>query len=96
MLALTARYPAISCISVGVAAVLVDDAGRERGGLPDPAGGTFDAAGDFDRLLGDPRTGHLQMWTSIDVYGQTELSPGQAALASPGASRRLRSVSSGR
>ena len=64
---------------MGVAAVLVDDGGRERRGLADPAGGTFDAAGDFDRLLGDRELANLQVWTTIDVDGDTELSHDEAA-----------------
>jgi hypothetical protein len=35
--------------------------------LPDPAGGSFDAAGDFDRLLSDVR-GLLRY---VDPYGDT-------------------------
>lgn len=50
---------------------LVDADGRAGRGFPDPAGGLFDAAGDFDRLLGpDPR---LPTWSRIDEYSDTDL-----------------------
>jgi hypothetical protein len=41
-------------------------------GLPDPAGGTFDAAGDFDRVLpdGDPAFAVLK---HVNPYGDTVL-----------------------
>ena len=37
-------------------------------GLPDPSGGTFDAAGDFDRLLGLPDG---TSFSRIDPYSDT-------------------------
>lgn len=47
-------------------------------GLPDPAGGTFDAAGDFDRLLPQAPVLHrvvpdrpYALLDSIDPYGET-------------------------
>jgi hypothetical protein len=42
--------------------------------LPDPAGGTFDAAGDFDRLLGRPG---LTVWSSVEPYGDSVLGAAQ-------------------
>jgi hypothetical protein len=42
------------------------------GGLPDPAGGTFDAAGDFDRLLERAGDSALQLLRYVDPYGDTE------------------------
>lgn len=36
--------------------------------LPDPAGGTFDAAGDFDRLIEDSTYPAL---SAIDLYAET-------------------------
>lgn len=57
---------------MGVVATLLSESGEVRG-LPDPNGGTFDAAGDFDRLLGK-RDG-LPLWSSIDAYGTTAMEP---------------------
>jgi hypothetical protein len=57
---------------MGVYVVLVDHVGREPKRIPDPTGGSFDAAGDFDRLL-DLRP-DLPLWSSIDQYGDTTLS----------------------
>lgn len=53
-----------------VLVVLVDEDGTPERGLPDPHGGTFDAAGDFDRLIpfDDPAS---PMWRHIDPYGDT-------------------------
>jgi hypothetical protein len=39
-------------------------------GLPDPSGGTFDAAGDFDRFLENPE---LPVLGAIDPYADTTL-----------------------
>lgn len=58
---------------------LHDRDGRPVRQLPDPAGGTFDAAGDFDRFIDDayfgypegPRFSFLQ---SVDPYDDTEMS----------------------
>jgi hypothetical protein len=36
---------------VGISAVVETEGGEQVRALPDPAGGTFDAAGDFDRVL---------------------------------------------
>jgi hypothetical protein len=44
--------------------------------LTDPAGGIFDAAGDFDRLL-DLEPGAVT-WSSIDPYGVTTFSQARA------------------
>ena len=44
--------------------------------LPNPAGGFFDAAGDFDRLVSceDPR---LRLLGRVDPHGETRFSAGQ-------------------
>lgn len=67
------RYP----LAVGVWAIVLDREGRQVLRLTDPAGGSFDAAGDFDRLL------YLEpgavTWSSIDPYGVTTLDHEQAA-----------------
>jgi hypothetical protein len=44
--------------------------------LPDPAGGFFDSAGDFDRLMfhGNPA---LRLLGLVDPHGETGLGPGQ-------------------
>jgi hypothetical protein len=55
---------------------LVDERGCPRRALPDPNGGTFDAAGDFDRLLG-PAPG-FPVWSLIDECGDTWLDSAQA------------------
>jgi hypothetical protein len=50
--------------------VLLNHEGAEVRGLSDPGGGTFDAAGDFDRLLED------ELWPPgavIDPHGDTTL-----------------------
>lgn len=60
---------------MGVYAVLLDRSGAHLRGLTDPAGGTFDAAGDFDRLLGED--GSLPVWSSIDLCGDTTLTTEQ-------------------
>ena len=57
---------------MGVSAVLVDAAGRQAGGLEDPAGGSFDAAGDVDRLL--DAVPQAATWSGVDVFGETRLS----------------------
>jgi hypothetical protein len=44
--------------------------------VSDPSGGTFDAAGDFDRLL--DRVPGAVTWSSIDPYGTTTFSRSQA------------------
>ena len=55
-----------------VSVVLVDGQGHPQADLPDPAGGTFDAAGNLDRLLtSDPA---LPVWSTVDEYGTTEIS----------------------
>ena len=67
---------------MGVDAVLLAGDYRRVRDLPDPAGGTFDAAGDFDRLLG--QVPDATMWSSIDPIGDTTLTAEQArALATP-------------
>ena len=55
---------------MGVAATLIYADGRRVTRLDDPAGGTFDAAGDFDRLL-DRADDHLSVLGRVDIYGVT-------------------------
>ena len=59
---------------------LRDQTGRARTGLTDPSGGTFDAAGDFDRFVDHPPCGHvaagLPIIGSIDPFGDTKLPSG--------------------
>jgi hypothetical protein len=62
---------------VGVCAVLIDGAGRKVRSIADPAGGTFDAAGDFDRLL--DRVPGAVTWSAIDPYQTTTLSGPEAS-----------------
>lgn len=57
-------------------AVLYDDEGRQVRGFADPAGGTFDAAGDFDRLVGVDDS--LVVWSSLDPEGEVSLGAAQA------------------
>jgi hypothetical protein len=63
---------------VGIVVTLVDSAGAEAFHYPDPAGGFFDTAGDFDRLLGQP--GDWLVWGIIDEYGVTRIGSDEAAL----------------
>jgi hypothetical protein len=51
---------------------LLDERGEHLRGLPDPTGRTFDAAGDFDRLLDLGKA--LPVWSSVDRYGETRVS----------------------
>lgn len=59
---------------------LRDPSGRARTGFPDPSGGTFDAAGDFDRFIDQPPYGlvldGLPILESVDPFGDTELPSG--------------------
>jgi len=57
---------------MGMVVRLVRGEGETVRGLPDPAGGTFDAAGDFDRVLpdGDPAFAVLG---SVNPHGDTVL-----------------------
>lgn len=55
----------------------LDGEGRQVRGVNDPSGGSFDAAGDFDRLL--DRVPAAVTWSSIDPYGITTFSRSQAA-----------------
>ena len=50
---------------------LLDEQGHQQRGLPDPAGGTFDAAGDLDRLLelGED----LPVWSRVNPYDETKV-----------------------
>ncbi|WP_328475019.1 hypothetical protein OHA21_17060 [Actinoplanes sp. NBC_00393] len=67
-------------------------------GLPDPAGGCFDAAGDFDRLLRE-RQPDCPLLSAVDPHGETSFGHHQMAdllgeidgllgLARPGPERR--------
>ncbi len=47
----TSPAPVRDDLRVGVVAELRDEQNQQVRGLPDPAGGTFDAAGDFDDVL---------------------------------------------
>lgn len=62
---------------VGVYAIVLNQDEQELRGLTDPAGGTFDAAGDFDRLL--DRVPSAVTLSTVDPYGDTSLSRGDAA-----------------
>ena len=62
---------------MGVYAIVLDLDGREIRGLTDPAGGTFDAAGDFDRLL--DRVPSAVTLATVDPYGDRSLSRDDAA-----------------
>ena len=61
---------------MGVVAELWDEQNQQVRGLPDPAGGTFDAAGDFDDVLW-----HLDdtfpVLTSVDPDCTTSMGPSQ-------------------
>jgi hypothetical protein len=62
---------------VGVRAVLIDGDGRQVRSIADPGGGTFDAAGDFDRLLG--RMPGAATWSAIDPYDTTTIGGPEAS-----------------
>ena len=55
---------------MGLVATLIYADGRRVTRLDDPAGGTFDAAGDFDRLLNRTED-HLAALGRVDIYGVT-------------------------
>ena len=55
----------------------MDSQGREAFNFVDPTGGTFDAAGDFDRLLG--QRGVWRVWSRIEEHGETHLGATEAA-----------------
>lgn len=65
---------------MGVIVVLRRSSGEDVRGLPDPAGGTFDAAGDFDRWLSPPVDSELRALSLVDADGTTTLGSGQVAL----------------
>jgi hypothetical protein len=57
---------------------LRDSKGRLDRAMPDPSGGTFDAAGDFDRFFDETYGGHpdgldLPALASVDPYADTEM-----------------------
>lgn len=66
--------------AVGIYVELRDHTGRAVTGLTDPNGGTFDAAGDFDRFIDRPPygqvSGDMPVITSVDPYGETRLPSG--------------------
>lgn len=77
---------------MAVHAELRDNADRTVRGLPDPAGGTFDAAGDFDGLIGADQA--LPVWSSVDLYDDVTLTSqecGQLLNELPTLSARARS-----
>ena len=55
---------------MGICVVLKDESGGRLRGLADPAGGTFDAAGDLDRVLPDDDNS-FALLRYIDRYGDT-------------------------
>jgi hypothetical protein len=73
--------------------VLRDAGSHQMRGLPDPSGGTFDAAGDYDRFFDDSYPGYderldLPRMRSVDPYGDTEM----AAAAMPSLLRDIANV----
>ena len=68
-----------SLVFVGFYITLRDDDGSVVREMPDPFGGTFDASGDFDELLG---RGASPLLDAVDPHGVTTLSsPQMSALA---------------
>jgi hypothetical protein len=63
---------------VPIVAVLRDEHGNQQRGLPDPSGGTFDAAGDFDRLIPSDE-GDCRLISYVDRYGDTMFNREQMA-----------------
>ena len=57
---------------------LLDEQGRQQRDLPDPAGGTFDAAGDFDRLI--DVGSDLPVWSGIDTENDTRVGGREATM----------------
>ncbi|KQP84110.1 hypothetical protein ASF35_04010 [Aeromicrobium sp. Leaf291] len=62
-------------VCVGIYVELRDETGDVVAGLPDPSGGIFDAAGDFDRFIdrypyNEAKDG-LPVLESLDPYGTT-------------------------
>jgi hypothetical protein len=57
---------------MGVEASLISEDGRRVTGLEDPAGGTFDVAGDFQRLLSTAAE-NLEVLGRVTVDGVTTL-----------------------
>ena len=51
---------------------LIDESGQRVRDLPDPNGGRFDAAGDFDNVPHGANAG-LTLWLDIDPYDNTVL-----------------------
>jgi len=51
-------------------AYLIDESGTKLRDFPDPNGGRFDAAGGFDRLLGEVDPG-LNLWHTIEPYSDS-------------------------
>jgi hypothetical protein len=62
---------------MGVVATLVGADGTQLRGLPDPDGGSFDAAGDVDRLLLEGSG--FRVLHRVDLYGQTTLDRAEMA-----------------
>jgi hypothetical protein len=57
-------------VSVSTYVELRDGDGQQLRGMPDPSGGMFDAAGDFDRFLPDSR---LPVLSTIDPFATTHM-----------------------
>jgi len=57
-------------LSMGIEVTLHRRDGERVSGLPDPNGGAFDAAGDFDALIDSP---DLPILGSFDPYGDATL-----------------------
>ena len=68
---------------VGIYVELRDPTGHALTGLPDPSGGTFDAAGDFDRFIDVPPYGQvshgLPILESVDPLDETAMPSGVMA-----------------
>jgi hypothetical protein len=79
--------------SMGVDAVL-RVGGEPVVGIPDPTGGTFDAAGDFDRLL-PLNPDAFPILSRIDPEGVAEFGPSEMAAIVDEAERALASVEAG-
>ena len=67
---------------MGIYVELRDEAGRPVTGLSDPSGGTFDAAGDFDRFLDQhpyDEIPDLPVLQFIDPFGTSVMASGDMA-----------------
>lgn len=78
-------------LHVGIEVTLHRD-GKRLSGLPDPNGGSFDAAGDFDELVGSP---DLPILGSLDPYGDVTLGAVKMAHLIADVDRALQGTRSG-